>query len=63
MTVEPLLTEQEVRRITRLSKTKNHETMHSAGFPLIRLGRSLRVEPDALRDWIAAQAHRGDAEH
>ena len=55
MTVEPLLDARDVQRVLRLSKTRTHELLHSQGFPLVRLGRSLRVESDALRAWIARQ--------
>lgn len=58
MTVEPLLTTADVQRVLRLSRTRTFELLHSQGFPTIRLGRCLRVEPNALRDWIASQGSR-----
>jgi len=50
-----------VQRLLDLSRQKTYELMHTAGFPVVRFGRSFRVPRDALLTWIAQQASNGEA--
>jgi hypothetical protein len=44
-----LMTMNDVRQLMRLSKDRTYELRFRAGFPVIKVGRSLRVPRDAFR--------------
>jgi excisionase family DNA binding protein len=47
-----ILTVNDVARILSISKAKSYEIVHSKGFPLKHIGRSLRIPRDAFFKWI-----------
>jgi len=49
-----LLTMQEVARALRVSEARAYELARDQLLPTVRLGRQLRVEEEALRQWIRA---------
>ena len=49
-----LLTMQEVARVLRVSEARAYELARDQLLPTVRLGRQLRVEEEALRQWIRA---------
>jgi excisionase family DNA binding protein len=54
-----LLTKADVRRIARLSSDRQIvRAMYDGDLAFIRIGRSLRFERDAVREWIASCRHR-----
>ena len=53
-----LLRAEEVRQALGLSRSKIYEMMASGELPVVRIGRSVRVPADALREWVAHQAAR-----
>ena len=52
MSEAPLLTIKDVMRITRLSRTKIYELIRDGEFPVIRIGRSVRIRRETLKSWI-----------
>jgi excisionase family DNA binding protein len=54
-----LLTVEEVARILRISRAKAY-SLAAAGtaFPVVRLGRSVRVRRDRLEEWLDDQSSR-----
>jgi excisionase family DNA binding protein len=49
-----LLTVPEVARVLRVSPPRVYELARDGLIPVVRLGRQVRVEQDALRRWIAS---------
>jgi excisionase family DNA binding protein len=56
--LERLLTPAEVRAVLRLSKNVVYALL-AGPIPTVRLGRSIRVRPEALQAWIREQEGRG----
>ena len=52
MTEQALLTVKEVARALRLGHTKTYELIASGQLAAVRIGRSVRVTPQALRDFL-----------
>jgi excisionase family DNA binding protein len=52
MTEQALLTVKEVARALRLGHTKTYELIASGQLPAVRIGRSVRVTPQALRAFL-----------
>lgn len=50
-----LLRAEEVQETLGLGRSKVYEMMATGELPTVRIGRSVRVPADALRDWIAAR--------
>jgi excisionase family DNA binding protein len=50
-----LLRPREVADAISVSKTRAYELIASGAIPSIKLGGSIRVPVDALREWIARQ--------
>ena len=48
-----LLTIQEVADLLRVSKARVYDLIHQRLLPACHLGRQLRVEEAALREWVA----------
>ena len=58
---EPLLLEpREAARMLRISERTLSTYTRNGTLPVVRIGRSVRFSPEALRRWIAAQME-GDA--
>lgn len=58
MATKQLLTLQEVSELLRIPIRTLYNWRSRAGFPGIRLGGLVRVDPDDLEAWIAAQRER-----
>jgi excisionase family DNA binding protein len=46
-----------VQAFLGLSKPKTYELAHTAGFPVVKFGRAIRVPRDKLVAWLNAQVH------
>ena len=53
-----VLTVKEAAAFLKISPDKVYELVKTAGFPSFPLGRSIRIEKEALSHWIAAQMGR-----
>jgi excisionase family DNA binding protein len=51
-TFQPLLTVQQVMDALQLGRTKVYTLIAREGLPVIRFGRSVRVSPKALQEWL-----------
>lgn len=51
-----VLTMKQVQDLLGISKLKTYELAHKEGFPVVRLGRSLRVPRDRFVMWLNEQA-------
>lgn len=52
---QPLLTVKDVSVALRVSRSTIRRAIAAGAFPVVRLGRSVRVTPDALAAYIAAR--------
>jgi excisionase family DNA binding protein len=57
--MEKLLKIDEMAAVLGVSRPKAYELTKSAGFPVTRIGRALRVSPRLLDEWVAEQAGKG----
>jgi excisionase family DNA binding protein len=48
-----LLRPSEVSEMTGIGKSKTYQLISAGVIPAVRVGKSLRVAPDALRRWIS----------
>jgi excisionase family DNA binding protein len=53
-----ILTVRQVQSVLGVSRAMSYKLIHAEGFPLIKLGRALRVRKDDFLRWLAAQAGR-----
>ena len=53
-----LLRADEVAKELRLGRSKTYELMADGTLPVIRIGKSVRVPADKLREWI--NSHKND---
>jgi excisionase family DNA binding protein len=44
----------DIQRLLGLSRVKTYELLHQKGFPVVRIGRCLRVPRDAFFRWLEA---------
>jgi excisionase family DNA binding protein len=51
-----LLTVPDLAALLHIGKNNAYEMCHQPGFPVIRLGKQLRIPRDALLRWLDAQA-------
>ncbi|MCL6610096.1 MAG: helix-turn-helix domain-containing protein [Peptococcaceae bacterium] len=49
------LTVEAFQRMLGISRAKAYETIHKPGFPVLRLGRAVRIPRQALMQWIEKQ--------
>ena len=56
--MERMLKPMEVADVLRLSRTRVYAMLASGAIPSIRIGGSIRVSADGLREWLAVQAER-----
>jgi excisionase family DNA binding protein len=52
----PVLTAKHVQAVMGISRMKAYELMHRQGFPVLRIGRCMRVPRDAFVRWMEAEA-------
>jgi len=45
----------DLMRVLGISRTLAYEIIHRQGFPVVRLGRTVRIPRDALLKWLEAQ--------
>jgi excisionase family DNA binding protein len=55
-TLPAVLTVQQVQDILGISRVKAYELTHARGFPVIRVGRAIRVPRELFRRWLDGQA-------
>ena len=57
---ELLLRAEQVATALKIGRSKAYEMMSTGQLPVVRIGRSVRVPTDALRDWVRthSQDHR-----
>lgn len=60
-TLPRLMTARELSRETGLSLARVYELARDGDMPSVRLGRAVRFDPGAVREWIAAGGTAGDA--
>lgn len=53
------LTCKDIQDILQVSKSKANSIMHMKGFPLIKLGKSLRVEREQFFKWLQKFEQQG----
>jgi excisionase family DNA binding protein len=51
-----------LQAIMHCSKTKAYELVHTRGFPIVRVGRSIRIPRDAFLRWLEAETGTNDWE-
>ena len=51
-----LLTVEDLAERLGIGSTMAYRLCKQSGFPVVRLGRIIRIPEDALRDWLAAKA-------
>ena len=54
-TLPAVLTVRQVQELLGVSRVKAYELTHTKGFPVIRLGRSVRVSREGLLRWMDEQ--------
>ncbi len=59
---QPLLTSDEVAEILKVSRTSVYLMMKRGDFPIVRIGRVIRVRPEDLERYIHNKATRDDAD-
>ena len=52
-----LLRAEEVASALSIGRSKAYEMIASGELPVVRIGRSVRVSAEALRDWVAAHTN------
>jgi excisionase family DNA binding protein len=50
----PVLTVQDVQRHLRISRAKAYELTHTENFPVVRIGRAIRIPRDPFLVWLRA---------
>lgn len=57
----PLLTVPQLAKFLNVGRNAAYEQCHRNGFPVIRIGRQLRIPRDALLRWLDRQADANTA--
>jgi hypothetical protein len=55
-----VLNAKHIQSVLGLSRLKTYEVMHSAGFPVMRFGRVIRVSKAAFFRWLDEQARAAE---
>jgi excisionase family DNA binding protein len=55
-TLPAVLTLRHVQEILGVSRPKTYELAHTHGFPVVRIGRAIRVPREAFVRWLDMQA-------
>lgn len=58
--IEPILTVEQMAEVLQISRSYAYQLAHQRGFPVVRLGRVLRVPRAALEAWLEKQAEGGN---
>jgi excisionase family DNA binding protein len=53
--MKSILTVEDIAHILKIGKSKAYNLLKSEGFPVIKIGRQLRVSSTAFQDWINKQ--------
>ena len=56
-----LLRAEEVQKALGLGRSKVYEMMAAGELPVVRIGKSIRVPADALRDWVTDRKSEQDS--
>jgi len=56
-----LVTVEEAGKMIRVGRTRMYELVASGTIPSVRIGRSVRVPVDTLREWIAGELAAEDS--
>ena len=56
-----LLTVADAAEILGINKNKMYELVKTPGFPVLYIGKCIRIPHDALMTWIYEQSHGGNA--
>ncbi len=59
---ELLLTVSEAGKATKVGRSKAYEFATNGTWPVVRIGRSIRIPADGLRAWVEAQQSDCDQE-
>jgi len=51
-----ILSVEQMRQLLGVSRPKAYELVHTQGFPVVRLGRAIRIPREALMEWIGQQS-------
>lgn len=51
-----ILTVDEAARIARVANSTMYQLIHMQGFPVVRLGRAIRIPTAAFLKWLESQA-------
>jgi excisionase family DNA binding protein len=49
----------DIQRLLGISRVKTYELLHQQGFPVVRIGRAMRVPRDAFLRWLEESAVEG----
>lgn len=52
-----LLTVQEAAEFLRVTQARTYQLLRSGFIPQVRLGRQVRIDEDALHQWVARGGH------
>jgi len=53
---KPVLTVEDVRNYLKIGRNAAYSLVMSEGFPVIRIGKTIRIPRDAFLKWIETQA-------
>ena len=54
--IEQVYTVAEIQRILRISRAMSYELVNSGAFPIIRIGKSIRIPVNAFQEWLVSNA-------
>ena len=60
VTQQPLLTVDQAAKQLGLGRTKTYELINNEGLPVIRFGKSVRINPVSLQEWLKAREQRAN---
>jgi excisionase family DNA binding protein len=52
-----VLKPQDIQQLLSLSRGKTYDLLHQKGFPVVRIGRCLRVPRDGFLRWLEAEGN------
>jgi excisionase family DNA binding protein len=55
-----VLNAEDISRVLGLSRVKTYELLHQEGFPMVRIGRVIRIPREGFLAWLR---HGGDGQH
>lgn len=58
VTQQPLLTLDQAAKQLGLGRTKIYDLINNEGLPIIKFGKSTRINPASLQEWLKAREQR-----